>query len=561
MKTIKMAIIGLIAVTWSLALISSVGGESPKMQVLNDPLENEPVGLQSSGAGDCTNHCDDLACFASSFGGTVTGSPCDSEPDDDVDGIDLTVMAGLMKNTFEFEGGKIQLPNDGNRLLVVTMEEEYLGSVTYQGYLNAQEEPVVTGFTIDIGEGLCTGSVDDQTRPLELTLPNGAVVTFTYNGDGTFNYIFVNGDTTYSGENLLPLDPDSMSAAGSATIGETASAYGISESVEDLSGPITRREAEIQGKQLLNIITNEICRIELDDFRWCFASSLLTELVEDIDDLSFLSFFIYINGKQVEFARVRIDEIGHCGDSGHEDYNEYLCKINDILKQGWEDYFHRHVRVVYAIILSLSRGMVTHPTNPTTYTELCACQPVAYTGLGEYSHTIIAKFGNMGRATCRSDAVWSLVLNPDNTSVQGAYIVLKKAHQTTGGDVYCIDLDPPQLADLAGQYSKNPKTFWVQGGDFYGDNRFEGSYDLMQMTGSGSYERIDEFWETYAYHTNVVLYRAECDQNSDCNDLKWCNGFEECYLGTCLEGNPPCEPGEICNENTYKCESPPPGAN
>ena len=49
----------------------------------------------------------------------------------------------------------------------------------------------------------------------------------------------------------------------------------------------------------------------------------------------------------------------------------------------------------------------------------------------------------------------------------------------------------------------------------------------MQMTGSGSYERIDEFWETYAYHTNVVLYRAECDQNSDCNDLKWCNGFEE----------------------------------
>ena len=32
MKTIKMAIIGLIAVTWSLALISSVGGESPMMQ-------------------------------------------------------------------------------------------------------------------------------------------------------------------------------------------------------------------------------------------------------------------------------------------------------------------------------------------------------------------------------------------------------------------------------------------------------------------------------------------------------------------------------------------------
>ena len=63
-----------------------------------------------------------------------------------------------------------------------------------------------------------------RREPLELNLPNGAVVTFTYNGDGTFNYVLVNGDTTYSGENLLPLDLYNTAGAAPNITGISTSA-------------------------------------------------------------------------------------------------------------------------------------------------------------------------------------------------------------------------------------------------------------------------------------------------------------------------------------------------
>jgi len=558
MKTIKKAIMVLVAVTWSLVSIASVGGESARMQALIDHLATQSMELQSSESQECTNHCDDLACFTSTFGGTVTGSPCDSEPDGDVDGVDLIGLAELFKNTFVFEGGKVQLPNDGNRLLVITMSEEFVGSITYLGYLDPQGEPVVTGFTIDIGEGLCTGSVDQQIRPLELTLPNGAEVTFSYNGDGTFNFILINGETIYSGENLLPIDLNSAAGANSNTIGESTSVSGISE--EAHTGPIQTAEVVVYSEGLLNIAANTHCGAQLNGFSECFASSVLTNIMAEVGDFSLLASLAYIKSRQVQFVKNKIDELGHCSEPGHEDYSEKLCNIKNIVTAGWVGYGQRLYAVLYSGLQTLGEALVNDPGKNVSYEDLCACNPVAYTGLGDYSHSIIAYYGEMGQATCESDAVWFLVLNPDGT-VEGVYIVTKLAHQTTGGDVYCEDLDTPLIANLAGQYQSGDRTYWVQGGDFYGDNRFEGSYDLMKMTGSGTYLDFHDYWEVYAYHTNVVVHRAECDQDSDCNDLKWCNGIEECYIGACLAGNPPCEENEICNEVTYECESPPPAEN
>jgi hypothetical protein len=556
MKTLKLAVIGLVTVAWSLVSVSFAGGESAQTQGPIDYLGTQSLVLQSTAPQECTNHCDDISCFSSTFGVTTTESPCDSDSDGDVDGVDLTGLAGLLKNTFEFEGGKAQLPNDGTRLLVLTMNEEYLGSVTYFGDLDDQGDPLLTGFSIDIGEGTCNGSVDLQKRPIELTFPNGAVLSFSYNADGTFNFTLVNGDTLYSGENIVPIGENTSSTAESnASIG-----YALASGGFTLSDPITGPEVAVYRKAILNNSANRVCQSHITGFGDCFASSILTELMENIADFFLVANFLHINDRQVIFTYAKLFNLGRCNTPGDPNHNANLCKIAPALLQGWTDHSDMIKTALYFAVKSLSEDMVNDPNGNVTFAQLCTCNPVAYTGLGEYSHSIIAKFGNMGRVTCESDAVWSLVLNPDHT-VEGVYVILKQAYQTTNGDAYCTDLNPPQVANLAGEYQDNDRTFWVQGGDFFGGNRFEGSYSLWKMTGSGSYEDIGPMWESYSHHTNVTLYRAECDLDSDCSDGKWCTGFEECFFGTCLEGNSPCEENEICDEATYKCLSPPAALN
>jgi hypothetical protein len=536
-------------------MFSYAGGESAQTLVPIEFLETQSLGLQSAGPQECTNYCDDISCFSSPFGVMVTDSPCDSDSDGDVDGVDLIGLAELLKNTFVFEGGQVQLPNDGSRLLVITMNEEFVGSATYFGYIDGQGEPVVTGFTIDIGEGTCNGSVDGQNRPIELILPNGAIITYSYNADGTFNFTLVNGDTIYSGENIVPIEENPGSTAGiSANAG-----YEPASDEPNFEKPITGREVAVYGKDVLNKSANRLCQDKIDGLVECFASSALTELAEDITDFFLTATFMYVKSRQLRFAHDRIMEIGHCNDIEHPDYNASLCKIREILVQGWLGYHVKFYTVLYYAFKFFSEDLINEPGSNVTYEQLCTCNPVAYTGVGEYTNTIIAKFGNMGRATCQSDAAWSLVLNPDGR-VGGIYVILKKANQTTSGDVYCVDLDQPEVITVEG-YQSNNQFFWLEGGDFSTDNRFEGSYNLMNMTGSGSYEYINPQWEAYSRHDNVTLYRAECDQNSDCSDGKWCTGFEECFLGTCLEGNPPCEENQICDEEIYKCLDPPAARN
>ena len=48
-----------------------------------------------------------------------------------------------------------------------------------------------------------------------------------------------------------------------------------------------------------------------------------------------------------------------------------------------------------------------------------------------------------------------------------------------------------------------------------------------------------------------------CSVNGDCDDGLFCNGAETCSGGQCFSGSDPCSTGQVCNETTDTCETPP----
>ena len=99
------------------------------------------------------------------------------------------------------ETGDVQVtyPGTGNALIVLEVEGG-IGSATLYGTETGQGPALpLTGFTIDTGSGDCVVSLDDQERPLTMTLGT-MEVTFTYNQDDSFNYeMKENGVLIYSG--------------------------------------------------------------------------------------------------------------------------------------------------------------------------------------------------------------------------------------------------------------------------------------------------------------------------------------------------------------------------
>lgn len=46
---------------------------------------------------------------------------------------------------------------------------------------------------------------------------------------------------------------------------------------------------------------------------------------------------------------------------------------------------------------------------------------------------------------------------------------------------------------------------------------------------------------------------SSCSTNGDCDDGLYCSGVETCTNGVCVAGQPPCETGFLCNEETQQC--------
>ena len=103
------------------------------------------------------------------------------------------------KRALELGEAQVNFPETGTILL--TVEQEYdIGSATFYGTETDQGPAFpLTGFNMTTPDGECMVTLDDQERPLTMTLCT-MVVTFTYNEDDTFNYeLRENGSLIYSG--------------------------------------------------------------------------------------------------------------------------------------------------------------------------------------------------------------------------------------------------------------------------------------------------------------------------------------------------------------------------
>jgi hypothetical protein len=479
----------------------------------------------------CKLPCDDLACFSANFGMAGPDNPGDCDSDDDVDGGDLAVFAEKLGSIFFFEGGTGKLPFDGNRLITVTMGEGYAGSTTYFGSKNTDGEFAITGFTLDIGNGICHGSVDQEARPTHLNLPNGGELTFSYNEDGTFNFTLIEGDTLYSGANIIPSEGNSVDVGRFRAIAE----HNLADQTDDENEftPYTVYQAFIKGKSLLNELADVVCKKKITSHDYCFASSNLTEIVDEFRTLS-----SYATSKAVEFHQLNalLNEITAARDcdSGSTPTkskpNDRICGIAESLEKLLDNIRWRYTAVIEVAIEKIADELVKE--NTTSYDYLCTCTSVAYSGIGNYEETFLSKIGNKGRKTCESDAYWFLKIEQDYfRTVTGGYLIFQKPDWLPNGDVKCKELTAPLVKYMDGGYNPLDNTFWASGGDFsVGDgSRFEGTYSLEKMTGSGEYAVSNEQFEKFGSHTNVIMTRAECIEDSDCP-----YDGQQCLLGRCV---------------------------
>ena len=121
------------------------------------------------------------------------------------------------QRALELGDATITFPETGNTLL--TVEEEYdIGSATFYG-TETEQGPAfpLTGFTMTTPEGECVVTLDDQERPLTMTLGT-MEVTFTYNEDDTFNYeLKENGILMYSGSAISTEEGNTTKSVSSVT--------------------------------------------------------------------------------------------------------------------------------------------------------------------------------------------------------------------------------------------------------------------------------------------------------------------------------------------------------
>lgn len=158
----------------------------------------------------------------------------------------------------------ITFPETGTILLEL-QEEGDIGSATFYGTQTDQGPAFpLTGFTMTIPEGECVVTLDDQERPVTMTMGT-MEVTFTYNLDDTFNYeLKENGSLIYSGSAISTGEGNttksmlshSARSTNSVVIGnlpnEKALRYGRSNrdeerNLDEIIESLIRKHATIKG--------------------------------------------------------------------------------------------------------------------------------------------------------------------------------------------------------------------------------------------------------------------------------------------------------------------------
>jgi hypothetical protein len=127
---------------------------------------------------------------------------------DDTSPADTGGDDGDPDSTLSLEGATVEFPAEGD--VMVIREDGDVISAAFFGNRTGSGDDIqvtITGFSIDIGEGIALISTDDQGWPREVALPAGGLVTFDFDEDGTFSYSFsVDGQVLVTGSGLVPAE-------------------------------------------------------------------------------------------------------------------------------------------------------------------------------------------------------------------------------------------------------------------------------------------------------------------------------------------------------------------
>lgn len=131
------------------------------------------------------------AAAAALFAAAVMLAGCSPTPvDNGADGSDVD------------DGATITLSTAPGELLVIE-EHEGLGSTRVYGEFSAfDSEPTITGFDVDAGDELLVVSLDEDGRPVEVTL-GSTMLRMQHNVDGSFDYqVYEFGALVWEGSNV-----------------------------------------------------------------------------------------------------------------------------------------------------------------------------------------------------------------------------------------------------------------------------------------------------------------------------------------------------------------------
>jgi hypothetical protein len=412
----------------------------------------------------------------------------------------LQVNAGLRSvfESFTVEGATAEFPDDGNRLVILTVEDG--GSVTFFGTQSEEDELTLTGLTAHSDDENLDIQMDNEGRPTEMRSAGGFEITLTYNEDDTLNYTIEMNEEEIHSETNVTVDEGGLGSiilSGEAQIQE--------EDGDD--DEWTQKECT---DALLEGIPQGVCQKLVGD---AGSSALLYgELVKDAhaEDLAELTCYIYF---------FFIDLIVEALTDLKEEWGDKCDKLSGDKKEKCEKEYRRLEGLSYKswdlvlnLFLMATTGALDHKAfkimeaADNEYWQLCGVDkpdfPLTYKGSGsfiDYEERLEdPRYVPPKKVLCETATEWEINLREDGT-VSGRFRVLEKVGSTwlegqeEGPYIQLICEISDVWRDLEGAYSPDG-TLWVVGGGYFyiffdDDLSFKARWNLGYVEG--------QWWEGF----------------------------------------------------------------
>jgi len=178
------------------------------------------------------------------------------------------------QSALELGDPQLTFPETGTIVLELQVGGD-IGSATFYGTETDQGPAFpLTGFTMTTPEGECVVTLDDQKRPVTMTMGT-MEITFTYNEDDTFNYeLKENGSLIYSGSAISTGEGNTTKSVFSHSARSTNSA-----GIGDLTAEKPLRHGRSNGRDETKILDDSVYNIltEFAESEAQFLESLLQD--------------------------------------------------------------------------------------------------------------------------------------------------------------------------------------------------------------------------------------------------------------------------------------------